>query len=54
MSKKKFYFSIRVVKAISEEQAIDKICTEEFVEEHNLCDKVLTLEELKEELNKLV
>lgn len=37
----KTYFSIRVVSANSKEEALEKILSEEFNEDHPLCDKIL-------------
>ena len=49
----KIYYSIRVVKAKNQKKAIEKICDEKFIEDHDLSDKVLTEEELKTILNKV-
>jgi len=40
------YYSIRVVKATSEKEAIEKIIYEDFDESNNICDKVLNKAEL--------
>jgi hypothetical protein len=47
---KKIYFSIRVVEAENFDEALEKIGYEDFLEEHPLCDMVLTIDELKEQL----
>jgi hypothetical protein len=47
------FYSIRVIKAESEDEALEKIYMEEFDECDPLCDSILTLEELKKELNNL-
>lgn len=44
----KTYYSIRVVRAKTEEKAIEKICNEQFNESHELCDRVMSEEEIKE------
>lgn len=46
MAKQKIYFSIRVVKAINKDKAADKIFSEEYEEDHTLCDEIMTTEEL--------
>lgn len=51
--KDKLYYSIRVVKAKSKQDAINKIGNQDFVESHELCDKVLTESQLKSQLKKL-
>lgn len=48
--KQDYYYSVRVVKAKSEDDAIDKVCDELFVEDHELMDVVLTKEQLIEAL----
>jgi hypothetical protein len=44
------YYSIRVIEAESQEEAIEKIQDGEFLEEDELCDEVLTADELLERL----
>lgn len=49
--KKEIYFSIRTVKAKNTEDAIEEVISGNFDESHDMCDKVLTKEELVKELN---
>ena len=44
----KKYYSIRVVEAGSLDEAIEKVDFAEFCEDDELCDRVLTAEELGE------
>lgn len=46
------FFSIRVVRAMDREDATDEVENNNFDENHPLCDRVLTKEELLKELNK--
>ena len=46
----KLYFSIRVLKAVTEQEAIGLVQDEVFLENHHLCDKVLTIKQLIKEL----
>lgn len=50
----KLYYSIRVVKAKSKKDAIDKIIHQDFDTSHELCDEVLTERALKSKLKKLI
>jgi len=45
--KSKTYYSIRVIKARTKKEAISKILTENFEEQHVLCDAVVTEKTLK-------
>lgn len=51
--KDKLYYSIRVVKAKSKKEAIDKILNQDFDMSHELCDEVITERTLKSKLKKL-
>lgn len=46
----KKYYSIRVIQAESEDEALEKIYHDDFDESDDLCDKILTKEELIKEL----
>lgn len=48
--KKQLYFSVRTVHGTDTENAIEQVEDQEFDESHDLCDKVLTTEELLKEL----
>lgn len=48
---KTLYFSIRVIEAENEQEAFEKIMNEDFCETHELCDTVVTIDELKKHLN---
>lgn len=50
---KTLYFSVRAVEAKNYNKACDCVENEKFYEVHQLCDKLMTIEELKEELSKL-
>ena len=47
------YYNIRVVEASSQEEAVDKICDDDFLDQHDLCDVVLTISELLSKLDEL-
>lgn len=40
------WYNIRIIEADSHEEAMEKISSQEFLEEHPLCDVVLTLSDL--------
>ena len=42
----KKYYSIRVVMADNREEAVDKVCNQEFDESDDLCDRVITADEM--------
>lgn len=44
---KKYYYSIRVVKARSLKGAIKNVCDENFQEQLSICDCVLTIKQLE-------
>ncbi|WP_165929991.1 hypothetical protein [Flavobacterium caseinilyticum] len=44
------YYSIRVMKAKTEEKARKKMCDDNFFEDHELCDVILSEQELKDYL----
>ncbi len=47
------YFSIRVVEAKNAKEAREDVVNYEFVEEHDLCDRILTKRDLLRALKKL-
>ncbi len=47
------YYSIRVVKAKNVSDATDKVIDGEFDEEDDICDRILTAEQIKEVFSKL-
>jgi hypothetical protein len=47
----KTFYSIRTVKAENLDEAMHKICDEDFDEENNLCDKICEKDELIALLN---
>lgn len=50
MPKEVTYYSVRTIKAETQDEAISKVEDGEFDESHELCDRVLTTEELIKEL----
>lgn len=52
-SESRYYYNIRVVRASSLEEAMEAISSEQFEDDHPLCDVVLTKSELVEKLKEL-
>jgi hypothetical protein len=52
MKKQKIYYSIRVVRGTSKEDAVENVIHQHFIESDSLCDAVLTREQLEIELKK--
>jgi hypothetical protein len=52
MKKDKIYYSIRVVKATTYDKAIIQVEDNIFLEDYDICDKVLTKSQLEKELKK--
>lgn len=50
MAKQKTYYSIRVVQASSEKEAIKKIINENFDQSHVLCDRVFAESDVLDEI----
>ena len=43
-----YYYSIRVIEAESENDALDKVYNQEFYETHDMCDVIITRDQLIE------
>lgn len=50
MTKIKTYYSIRTIKAKTPVEALEKVQDGDFDEENDLCDRILTTEDLIKEL----
>ena len=46
MEEKTRFVSIRVIEAKNEEEALEKVLSEDFDESHELCDKIIPLNEI--------
>jgi dsDNA-binding SOS-regulon protein len=50
MAKEVTYYSVRTIRATSKKEAVEKVEDGEFDEMHEMCDEVLTTEELIKQL----